>query len=254
MTHAALIAERKPGLQLSELVLLPFALMLALFRCFFGEKLQWARRQRRSRPMPTNWRQHYDQLRLAEWSVVELTRAGLAQLLAGKPLDLEGIETTDPPEDWVCPRPASAFAMHRRIEAVLAFNADPEGRIRRLARRAVRRTAAVAVVASTDPPPVAPATAAAVVAAPAIAPRIRAPPEPGELLEAIGRGGRFLRIFQQISGIRHRHWKRFQPASNAGPSQPRPRAVHARDRGRAPMRPWRGTLPGFHRAAAARCA
>jgi hypothetical protein len=254
MTHAALIPEERRSFDLSELVLLPFALMLALFRCFFGEKLQWARRQRRSRPMPTNWRQHYAELRFAEWSVVELTRTGLARLLAGKPLDLEGIETTDPPEDWICPMPTSAFAMHRRIEAVLAFNADPEGRIRSLARRAVRRTAAVAVVASTDPPPVAPATAAAVVAAPAIAPRIRAPPEPGELLEAIGRGGRFLRIFQQISGIRHRHWKRFQPASNAGPSQPRPRAVHARDRGRAPMRPWRGTLPGFHRAAAARCA
>jgi hypothetical protein len=184
MTHAALMSEEKPGLQLSELVLLPFALMLALFRCFFGDKLQWARRQRRSRSMPTNWRQHYDRLRLAEWSVVELTRAGLAQLLAGKPLDLEGIETADPPEDWVCPMPASAFAMHRRIEAVLAFNADPEGRIRRLARRAARRTAAAiaAAVASTDPPLRAPAAVAAVVAAPAIAPRIRAPPQPGDCL------------------------------------------------------------------------
>jgi hypothetical protein len=180
MTHAALIAEKKDSLQLSELALLPFALMLALFRCFFGEKLQWARRQRRSRPMPKNWQQHYDQLRLAEWSVAELTRAGLAQLLSGQPLDLEGIETTDPPEDWVCPMPASAFATHRRIEAVLAFNADPEGRIRRLARRAVRRTAAaavaIAVVASAFPSHRAPATLAAVVAAPAIAPRIRAPP------------------------------------------------------------------------------
>jgi hypothetical protein len=185
MTHAALIAEKKDSLQLSELVLLPFALMLALFRCFFGEKLQWARRQRRSRPMPTNWRQHYDRLRLAEWSVVELTRAGLAQLLSGKPLDLEGIETADPPEDWVCPMPASAFAMHRRIEAVLAFNADPEGRIRRLARRAARRAAAiaaVAVVASAFPSLAAPAAVAAVVAAPAIAPRIRAPPQPDDCL------------------------------------------------------------------------
>jgi hypothetical protein len=183
MTHAALIPEEKRSFDLSELVLLPFALMLALFRCFFGEKLQWARRQRRSRPMPTNWRQHYDQLRLAEWSVAELTRAGLAQLLSGKPLDLEGLETADPPEDWVCPMPASAFAMHRRIEAVLAFNADPEGRIRRLARRAVRRAAAIAAaVASTAPPSVAPATVAAVVAAPAIAPRIRAPPQPDDCL------------------------------------------------------------------------
>jgi hypothetical protein len=184
MTHAALMSEEKPGVQLSELVLLPFALMLALFRCFFGERLQWARRQRRSRPMPKNWRQHYDQLRLAEWSVAELTRAGLTQLLSGKPLDLEGIETADPPEDWVCPMPASAFAMHRRIEAVLAFNADPEGRIRRLARRAARRTAAAiaAAVASTDPPLRAPAAVAAVVAAPAIAPRIRAPPQPGDCL------------------------------------------------------------------------
>jgi hypothetical protein len=80
--------------------------------------------------------------------------------------------------------PASAFAMHRRIEAVLAFNADPEGRIRRLARRAARRIAAAiaAAVASTAPPPVAPARAAAVVAAPAIAPRIRAPPQPGDCL------------------------------------------------------------------------
>jgi hypothetical protein len=114
--------------------------------------------------------------------------------------------------------PASAFAMHRRIEAVLAFNADPEGRIRRLARRAVRRTAAAiaaAAVASIAPPLGAPATLAAVVAAPAIAPRIRAPPQPGELLEVIGGGGRFLRTFQQISGIVHRHWKRFQSASNA---------------------------------------
>jgi hypothetical protein len=72
MTHAALIPEERRSFDLSELVLLPFALMLALFRCFFGEKLQWARRQRRSRPMPTNWRQHYDRLRLAEWSVVDL--------------------------------------------------------------------------------------------------------------------------------------------------------------------------------------
>jgi hypothetical protein len=185
MTHAALMSEEKPGLQLSELVLLPFALMLALFRCFFGEKLQWARRQRRSRPMPKNWQQHYDQLRLAEWSVAELTRAGLAQLLAGKPLDLEGIETTDPPEDWVCLMPASAYEMHRRIEAVLAFNVDPEGRIRRLARRAASQTAAAiaaAAVASTDPPLRAPAAVAAVVAAPAIAPRIRAPPQPGDCL------------------------------------------------------------------------
>jgi hypothetical protein len=190
MTHAALSRDEKGGLQLSELVLLPFALMLALFRCFFGDKLQWARRQRRSRPMPKNWQQHYDQLRLAEWSVIELTQAGLAQLLSGKPLDLEGVETADPPEDWVCPMPASAFAMHRRIEVVLAFNADPEGRIRRLARRAARRTArrtaaaiaAVAVVASAFPSLAAPAAVAAVVAAPAIAPRIRAPPQPDDCL------------------------------------------------------------------------
>jgi hypothetical protein len=119
--------------------------------------------------------------------------------------------------------PASAFAMHRRIEAVLAFNADPEGRIRRLARRAARRTAAAiaAVVASIVAllaSPLAAQAAAAVapvVVTPAIAPRIRAPPQPGELLEAIGGGGRFLRNFQQISGITRRHWKRFQSASNA---------------------------------------
>jgi hypothetical protein len=81
--------------------------------------------------------------------------------------------------------PASAFAMHRRIEAVLAFNADPEGRIRRLARRAARRAAAiaaVAVVASAFPSLAAPAAVAAVVAAPAIAPRIRAPPQPDDCL------------------------------------------------------------------------
>jgi hypothetical protein len=87
--------------------------------------------------------------------------------------------------------PASAFAMHRRIEAVLAFNADPEGRIRRLARRAARRTAAAiaaAAVASIAPPLAAQAAAAVapVVVTPAIAPRIRAPPKPGNLLEAIG--------------------------------------------------------------------
>jgi hypothetical protein len=115
MTHAALSRDEKPGLQLSEL--LPFALMLALFRCFFGEKLQWARRQRRSRPMPKNWRQHYDQLRLAEWSVAELTRTGLAQLLSGKPLDLEGIETTDPPRTGSAPcrpRPSRCTAASKR--------------------------------------------------------------------------------------------------------------------------------------------
>jgi hypothetical protein len=117
--------------------------------------------------------------------------------------------------------PASAFAMHRRIEAVLAFNADPEGRIRRLALRAASRTAAAAVAASIVAPlgsPLAAQAAAAVapvVVTPAIAPRIRAPPQPGNLLEAIGRGGRFLPNLQQISGIQHRHWKRFQPASNA---------------------------------------
>lgn len=95
MSHATIHEEERnsgacprPRLQpaawdLSELWRLPFALMLMLFRAFFRRKLDWLREQRRTRPQPKNWREHYDQLRLAEWSVIEVSEAGLAQLLSG---------------------------------------------------------------------------------------------------------------------------------------------------------------------------
>jgi len=159
---------------LSDLWRLPFALMLVLFRAFFRRKLDWLREQRRTRPQPKNWRDHVEGLHLAEWSVIEVSEAGLAQLLAGKELNLHGILPRDPPDDWHWPCPRSAFEMHRRIEALIAFNADPEGRIRRMARRLEQEKDA-------DPPldDDQPATAIVqpiVQLEPCFAARIRAPP------------------------------------------------------------------------------
>jgi hypothetical protein len=141
-------------LDLSQLWMLPILLLSVIFSVFadYADKLK---EKRRTRPLPKTWKEHWPNLRQAEWHIRELTASGIEQILSGKDLDLHQLSMDpDPPEDFGA-MPASACEMHRRFEAIARFHADPEKHIRRAAQRILARDGEIDPLgrASPRPPP-----------------------------------------------------------------------------------------------------
>ncbi|HEX5007116.1 MAG TPA: hypothetical protein VFV70_08390, partial [Hyphomonadaceae bacterium] len=128
------------GLALSDLWLLPLLLLVQVV-VTFSRHLAKLKAMRRTRPMPKDWRSFYSELRRCEWAIRQLTFAGARQIILGQDLDLAALgHDPEPPESFQPPLPRSALAMHRRMEDIARFHADPEGFIRRCANRIRART------------------------------------------------------------------------------------------------------------------
>jgi hypothetical protein len=127
------------GFAISDLWLLPF-LLLAQMLARFCQNLVQLKVMRRTRPMPKDWQCFYPGLRQSEWAVRRLCHEGARRIILGEDLDLNALSyDPDPPEDFQPPMPHSALAMHRRLEDIARFHADPERFIRRHAERVRRR-------------------------------------------------------------------------------------------------------------------
>ena len=117
----------------------PIAMFIAWLAHLF-EQIAKLKRVRRTTRFKHNWRDHWPDLRQCEWMRDQILAAGSAQLLAGKPLDLDAfIPTTEPPSDYGGPCPNTPFEMNRRFLAIARFNADPELAISAHAKRIARR-------------------------------------------------------------------------------------------------------------------
>ena len=117
----------------------PIAMFIAWLAHLF-EQIAKLKRIRGTTKFKPNWRDHWPDLRQCEWMRDQILAAGSAQLLAGKPLDLDAfIPTTEPPSDYGGPCPKTPFEMNRRFLAMARFNADPEPAIRAHAKRIARR-------------------------------------------------------------------------------------------------------------------
>jgi hypothetical protein len=184
MTAREITSEPETGLSLKELMLLPVILLWLTFQVF-ARHVVTLKQMRRTRPLPINWREHYERLRIVEWRIRELTTSGVEQILSGRELDLTDLwGKPDPPEDFGA-MPASAWEMHRRFEAIARVHADPERYIRRAAERILAREGGRDLLGRADPRP--PAAVVVIVTsfapsrlslphAPHQAQRIRAPP------------------------------------------------------------------------------
>jgi hypothetical protein len=137
-------AGQPVALAWSELWMLPILLMQVIC-ALFGQHLVKLKEMRRSRPLPSNWQDHLEGLREAEWPIQVLLAEGARQILAGKPLDLRGIACPDMPEDFQPALPRNALSVHLRMEQLARFNADPERYVRRHAERIAASEAARAV-------------------------------------------------------------------------------------------------------------
>ena len=82
-------------------------------------------------PVQANWRDSWAGLRESEWHRDQLIAQGVAQLLAGQPLQLDDtkIQLT-PPATYGGPCPRTPFDMNRRFIALARWAADPEAIIR----------------------------------------------------------------------------------------------------------------------------
>src|SRR5262245_48351456 len=95
-----------------QLLLLP---ILILCQCFahFAEELTRLRKMRRQQ-LPTDWQDHFERLKLAEWYTRSATGAGVDRLLKGEDFAISELAfVLDYPDDLQIPMPASALAMHR---------------------------------------------------------------------------------------------------------------------------------------------
>jgi hypothetical protein len=152
MNASAITSEQETGLSLSELMMLPVILLWLTFQAF-AQHVVKLKELRRTRPLPKTWREHWPNLRLAEWHIRELTASGIEQICSGKDLDLHQLSMDpDPPEDFGL-EPASALEMHRRFEAIARFHADPERYIRRAAQRITARDGEINPLGRANPRP-----------------------------------------------------------------------------------------------------
>jgi hypothetical protein len=126
------------SLAAAQFWMLPLLLLQVICE-LFSRHLAELKAMRRTRPLPTAWRTHLSALREAEWPIAVLKAEGARQLLAGLPLRLAGIACPEPPQDFQPTLPESALAFHRRLEAIVRFNADPEAHVRRHAARIAMR-------------------------------------------------------------------------------------------------------------------
>jgi hypothetical protein len=106
-------------------------------------------RIRHTQRFKSNWRDNWDGLRESEWHRDQLIAQGVAQLLAGQPLQLDDtkIQLT-PPASYGGPCPRTPFDMNRRFIALAKWAADPEAIIRERFRRVSRNL--LAAHGSTD--------------------------------------------------------------------------------------------------------
>ena len=154
MTTTADPREEETGLSLQELMMLPVILLWMTFQVF-AQHVVKLKQMRRTKPLPASWREHWPNLRLAEWHIRSLTCFGIEALLAGHELDVHELPMVfDPPEEFGA-MPASAWEMHRRFEAIARFYADPERYIRRAAERILARDGEIDPLGRADPRPAA---------------------------------------------------------------------------------------------------
>ena len=87
-----------------------------------------------------DWRDNWEGLRESEWHRDQLIAQGVAQLLAGQPLQLDDtkIQLT-PPASYGGPCPRTPFDMNRRFIALARWAADPEAIIRERFKRLAAR-------------------------------------------------------------------------------------------------------------------
>jgi hypothetical protein len=127
------------GIAVSDLWLIPL-LLLALMVDRFARHLGKLKAMRRTRPLPRDWQGFYPGLRRCEWAIHSLTVDGVRQILLGEDLDLAALSNDpEPPDDFQPAMPRSALSMHRRMEDIARFHADPERFIRRHAARIAAR-------------------------------------------------------------------------------------------------------------------
>ena len=133
MSYALEIRREEPpapaadaSFAIADLWMLPL-LLLALIFDKFSRHLTSLKQMRRTRPMPRDWQSFYPDLRTSEWAIHMFSFEGARQILLGQDLDLRAISfDPDPPDSFCPPMPRSALAMHRRIEDIARFHADPE--------------------------------------------------------------------------------------------------------------------------------
>ena len=146
-------SEERPaaveGFALSDLWMLPLLLLALIFEKF-SRRLTSLREMRRTKPMPKDWRSFYPDLRRCEWAIHWFCLEGARQIILEGDLDLSALSLDpEPPESFQPPMPRSAIAMHRRMEDIARFHADPERWIRRHAER-VRAAGAAQPAAPAD--------------------------------------------------------------------------------------------------------
>ena len=106
------------------------------------------RRIRHTHRFRQDWRDSWEDLRQSEWLRDQLIAQGLAQLIAGAPLQLDDTRIAlTPPTTYGGPCPRTPFDMNRRFLALARWAADPEALIRARFRRLRNPSAALA---STD--------------------------------------------------------------------------------------------------------
>jgi hypothetical protein len=93
-------------------------------------------RFKRARRFAPNWRYGWHGLRESGWRRDQLIAQGVAQLLAGQPLQLDDtkIQLT-PPAIYGGPCPRTPFDMNRRFIALARWAANPAANIRARSRR-----------------------------------------------------------------------------------------------------------------------
>ena len=106
------------------------------FVAWLAAILGYITRFKRARRFRSDWRDCWEGLRESEWHRDQLIAQGLAQLIAGQPLqpDDTKIELTAP-ASYGGPCPATLFEMNRRFLALARWAADPEAIIRERFRR-----------------------------------------------------------------------------------------------------------------------
>jgi hypothetical protein len=123
------------GFAVSDLWMIPLLLLALMFEKF-ARHLGKLKTMRRTRPLPRDWQGFYPGLRRCEWAIHSLTCDGARRILLGEDLDLAALShDPEPPEDFQPAMPRSALSMHRRMEDIARFHADPERFIRRCAAR-----------------------------------------------------------------------------------------------------------------------
>ena len=119
------------------------------FVAWLAAMLGYVARFKRARRFKPDWRHSWPDLRHSEWLRDQLIAQGVAQLLAGQPLQLDDTKIQIiPPATYGGPCPCTPFDMNRRFIALARWAADPEAIIRERFKRLSHSL--LAAHASTD--------------------------------------------------------------------------------------------------------